>query len=120
MDQHSPNQMAVPTVSVVGQDGNELRINRSDFENPPEGVKWKPWKEPSSPTLKDGKSANKADGKPKKAAEDPDKVLTVIDRDGRKFIADGDGNVIDDDERFNFTEGYATDADAWAAAYPPA
>jgi len=107
--------LAVPTVSVVGQDGNELRINRADFDADPS--KWKEWGEPSAPSnSKTGKPQKKRDGSDKAGAT-ADNTLTVVNKDGRFFIADGDGVVIEDDARYNHTEGYATDADAWTAAY---
>lgn len=112
-----PNSTATPTVSVVGHDGTELRINRSEFENPPEGVTYQEWGKPSAPAhAKSGKAATKKDGSKKEGAT-TDNTLTVISRDDRFFIADGDGNVIEDDDRYDHENGYATDAEAWTAAY---
>ena len=111
----NPYDSAVPTVSIVGQDGKELRINKSDFENPPEGVSYTEWSEPSAPVDGNtGKSVNNKDGSKKKKQPASDDVRAVIDQDGRYFVADGSGNVIDDPDHFS-SDGYETDAAAWGA-----
>lgn len=106
---------AAPTISVVGHDGGELRIPRELFDNPPEGTKYKEWSDPSAPVdAKSGKGTTKRDGKPK-AGTNPERTLSVVNKDDRFFIADGNGEVITDDERFDHENGYPTDVDAWTA-----
>lgn len=106
--------MTAAVVSVTGPDGNELRVSREQYEADP--ARWGAlWSEPSSPVIaSSGKAAKDSKGKPKKAAADPDKVLSVIDEDGRYFVADGDGVKVEDDEHYA-ADGYSSDVEAWAA-----
>lgn len=105
--------MTAAVVSVVGPDGNELRINRSDFDAAPEGTYTK-WDAASAPI--NASTGKPAKGKSGKATPPPaDRQLSVIDEDGRFYVADGDGNKVEDEPDHYSADGYATDVEAWSA-----
>lgn len=105
--------MTAAVVSVTGPDGNELRVSREAYDADPE--RWGAlWNEPSAAINKG--TGKPAKGKSGKATPPPaDRQLSVIDEDGRFYVADGDGNKVEDEPDHYSADGYASDVEAWTA-----
>lgn len=109
------------TVTVVGEDGKPLLINKTDVEANPD--KYAEWKEKSDTAKGKGKPLTRdaapvvepppiLAGNPLNPAGQPEGILTtptVVQKGDTFFVVDDKG---EDDARFN-AKGYKTDVEAW-------